>query len=156
MKMIRITSKEKPALKNLEYVWEAPDDQDVITEDIIKWLRKNIYRHDVGLWVGIHEGQIVCCIIAMGPSILYPAVHIYCAWKKKGAKVDTKEFFDGEFTKWVRGFGCSEITMFSCGHTARAWERKFGFKTYTRMYRRSLDPVQMELSTSIAEAMEAE
>ena len=152
MKIFRITTKEKPILEYLEHVWIAPDEQDIPTADIIKWLRSNLYRHDVGLWLGFHESKIVFCVIAMGPSILFPSAHVYCAWAKKGAPVDTKKFFDGDFTQWVRGLGCDEITMTSCGHSARAWDRRYGFKTYTRMYRKSLEPVNLDIR-EITDAM---
>ena len=146
MKILRITNKEKPILEFLEHAWETPDEQDIPTTDIIKWLRSNLYRHDVGLWLGFHESKIVFCVIAMGPSILFPSAHVYCAWAKKGAPVDTKEFFDGTFAQWVRGLGCDEITMCSCGRPARVWERKFGFKSWTHMYRKSLEPMNLELA----------
>ena len=141
MKIIRITTKQKPVLKYLEEAWIAPDEQDVLTEDIIKWLRMNIHRADVGLFVIIDEGHIVGCLLALGPSLLLSSVHIYTAWIKKGTKIDSREFFGGEFTEWCRSLGAEDITICSAGHTGRAWQRRFGFVPYTRMYIRRLESV---------------
>ena len=138
MKMVRITTKQKPVLKYLEDAWEAPDEQDILTEDIMKWLRANIHRADVGLWVALDEGNIVGCLLAFGPSLLLPGVHIYTAWLKKDCGINAKEFFEGDFVDWARSLGADEITMCSCGHAGRAWQRKYGFQRYSTMYRRSL------------------
>jgi len=150
MRILRITTKEKPVLNYLADAWIKPDDQDIPTEDIITWLRKNIHRQDVGLWVIIHEGAIVGAMIAIGPSLLMPSVHIYCAWIKNGAPAKAKDFFEGDFIKWVRSLDCQEITMCSTRtDVARAWERKYGFKGYTRMYRRSLEPINLDLEDTL-------
>ena len=156
MKILRVTTKEKPVLNYLEDAWIAPDDQDVLTSDIVKWLRKNIHRRDVGLWVIINKGAIVGAMIAMGPSLLLQSVHIYCAWVKPGEPVNAKSFFEHEFITWVRSLGCNEITICSNAHSARAWERAYGFKSYTRMYRRSLEPIDLELDEQFADIEELE
>jgi len=86
------------------------------TESLQIALIENIHRQDVGLWVVIHEGEVVGCLLAMGPSLLLPSVHIYCAWIKQGLPVKSKDFFDKPFTDWVRSLGCNEITICSCSH----------------------------------------
>ncbi len=147
MKILRITTKEKPVLHHLQDAWEAPDDQDILTSDIIKWLKKNLHRSDVGLWVAIHEAHIVGCLMAIGPSLLDKSVQIYAAWVKKGAPVKTQDFFEGPLIDWVRSLGCNEISMSSSRHTGRSLERKFGFKGYTRVYHRSLEPIELGLES---------
>ncbi len=145
MRILRITNKQKPVLQYLQNAWQKPDDQDVLTEDIIKWLRGNLHRPDVGLWAVIDNGKVVGCLLAMGPTLLLPSVHIYTAWIKNNTARDALKFFDGPFTDWVRSLDCNEITMCSCSHTSRSWQKRFGFVPYTRMYRKSLEPVNLEL-----------
>ncbi len=156
MKIIRITTKERPALDYLQDAWIAPAEQEIPTEDIIKWLRMNIHRADVGLFVVIDEGHVVGCLMATGPSELLPSAHIYTAWLKPGSKVDSKIFFDGPFTDWVRSLGADEITICSSGHTARSWQRKYGFVPHTRLYRKSLTPINLELKESLDKIQECE
>ena len=150
MRMVRITTKQKPVLKYLEEVWEAPDDQDIPTADIIKWLRQNLHRSDIGLWVALDKGDIVGAILAFGPDLLQPQVHIYTAWLKKGCKINSREFFEGEFEKWVRQQGAQDITICSASHSGRAWERRFGFKGYSRMYIRRLEPITPPVKQNVA------
>ena len=97
MRILRITTKEKRILDYLQDSWVKPDEQDVLTKDIIAWLRQNIKRKEVGLWVAIDGGSIVGCLMAIGPSLLFPGVHIYTAWVKKDSGVKTQEFFEGSF-----------------------------------------------------------
>ena len=145
MKLLRITNKEKPVLGYLQEAWVKPDEQDVPTEDIIQWLRQNLQRKEVGLWVAIDNAKIIGCLVAIGPSLLFPGVHIYTAWVKKGSGVKTRDFFEGSFIEWVRSMGCDEIVMCSAAHSGRSLERRYGFKGYSRMYRRSLEPVETGL-----------
>lgn len=149
MRTIRITTKHKPILSYLKDAWIKPLEQDVPTENIIKWLRLNIHRPDVGLWVTIDNGEIIGCLIAFGPTLLNPSVHIYCGWVKTGCEVDTQSFFEGPFSEWVKGLGCDEITINSAGHSSRSWQRRFGFMPYSRVYRRSLEPTELGLANSM-------
>ncbi len=128
MKILRITAREKPMLEYLHRAWEKPNEQDIPTEDITKWLRQNIKRKDVGLWVAIEGGKIAGCLIAIGPSLLFPGVHVYTAWVKKGSGVKTQEFFEGSFVDWVRSMGCDEISLHSAAHSGRSLEKRYGFK----------------------------
>ena len=145
MKILRITNREKPMLDFLQVAWESPDEQDIPTEDIIKWLRQNLHRKDVGLWVAIDEGAVVGCLIATGPTLLFPGVHVYTAWVKKGSGIKTQEFFEGNFIEWVRSMGCNEISICSAAHSGRSLEKRYGFKGYSRVYRRSLEPLELGL-----------
>lgn len=142
MRIMRVTTKEKPILNYLRDAWIKPDEQDVCTEDIIAWLRRNIHRRDVGLWIILEQGKIVGCLLAIGPSLLFPSVYIYTAWLKPGLGINAREFFEQPFVEWVRSLGCNEITMCSASHSGRAWERRYRFKGYSRIYRRSLEPLE--------------
>ncbi len=150
MRILRITAREKTALACLQTDWIKPDEQDIPTEDIIAWLRKNIKRKEVGLWVAIDDGKIVGCLIAIGPSLLFPGVHIYTAWAKKDSGIKTQEFFEGSFIEWVRSMGCNEVSICSAAHSGRSLERRYGFKGYSRVYRRSLEPIELGLESAKA------
>ena len=139
MPIRRIPPGDKRILKPLEEAWQAPDDQDVLTADIIKWLRLNIHRADVGLWVVVEDGKIVGAMLAFGPSLISPAVHIWTAWLAKGAKIDSREFFSGDFERGVKATGTNDITINSASHTARAWKRRFGFEGYGKVLIKRLE-----------------
>ena len=154
MRVVKIAQGDKRILGPLEKAWVAPDDQDVPTEDIIKWLRLNLHRADIGLWVVVDKGEIVGAMLAFGPDLLQPVVHIYTAWLKKGCKINSREFFGSEFEKWVRQQGVEDITICSASHSGRAWERRFGFKGYSRMYIKRLESA-VKRNTLCLEAVEA-
>ncbi len=142
MSIRRIPPGDKRILKPLEEAWQSPDDQDVTAEAIIKWLRLNIHRQDVGLWVVIEKGKIMGAMIAFGPSLINTSAHIYTAWLAKGAKINSRDFFSGDFEDWVRSMGAQDITINSASHSGRAWERRFGFKGYSRVYIKRLEAVE--------------
>ena len=153
MSIRRIPRGDRRILPALEEAWIAPESQDVLTEDIIKWLRLNLHREDVGLWVIVEEGDLVGAMIAFGPNLINKSTHVYVAWIKPGAKANAKQFFEGDFEDWVRANGSVDVTMNSSSHSARVWQRKFGFVPYSRVYIKRLESAKTNQS-ALASVME--